>query len=118
MVAMIRRADEMVKEVRERMRGGEGSVEMLHIFKKDELKGRARLFAKITLQPGCSIGFHNHDDEEELFYILRGTGTVNDDGKEEIVRAGDAILTGDGAGHSIANTGDEPLEIMATILLY
>ncbi|HHV93996.1 MAG TPA: cupin domain-containing protein [Firmicutes bacterium] len=115
---MIRRAGEMVKEVRERMRGGEGSVELLHVFKKDELKGRARLFAKITLQPGCSIGFHEHIDEEELFYILRGTGTVNDAGKEEVVKAGDAILTGGGAGHSIANTGDEPLEIMAAILLY
>ncbi|MGI6567675.1 MAG: cupin domain-containing protein [Limnochordia bacterium] len=118
MVIVIRRAEDMVKEVREKMRGGEGTVELLHIFRKDELKGRARLFAKITLQPGCSIGFHNHDDEEELFYILRGTGTVNDDGKEAVVRTGDAILTGDGAGHEIANTGDEPLEIMATILLY
>ena len=73
MVIVIRRAEDMVKEVREKMRGGEGTVELLHIFRKDELKGRARLFAKITLQPGCSIGFHNHDDEEELFYILRGT---------------------------------------------
>ena len=117
MVIVIRRAEDMVKEVREKMRGGEGTVELLHIFRKDELKARPPV-CQDHLAAGCSIVFHNHDDEEELFYILRGTGTVNDDGKEAVVRTGDAILTGDGAGHEIANTGDEPLEIMATILLY
>ena len=115
---MIRRAEEMLQEVREKMRGGNGKVEILHIFQRHELGGNARLCAKITLQPGCSIGFHNHDDEEEVFYIIRGKGTVNDDGREEAVEAGDAILTGGGTGHGIANTGDEPLEIMAMILLY
>lgn len=115
---MIRRAEEMLQEVRDKMRGGKGKVEILHIFQRHELEGSARLCAKITLQPGCSIGYHTHDDEEEIFYIIRGIGTVNDNGKEDTVRAGDAILTGGGAGHGIANTGDEPLEIMATILLY
>ncbi|NMB46590.1 MAG: cupin domain-containing protein [Firmicutes bacterium] len=115
---MIRRADEMLQEIRERMRDGNGKVEILHIFQRHELGGKARLCAKIILQPGCSIGYHTHHDEEEIFYIIRGTGTVNDNGKEDIVRVGDAILTGGGAGHGIANTGNEPLEIMATILLY
>ncbi len=117
-MGMIRRSEEMLQEIREQMRGGSGRVEILHVFQRHELGGNARLCAKITLQPGCSIGFHNHDDEEEIYYIMRGTGTVNDDGHEAVVKAGDAVLTGDGAGHSIANTGDEPLEIMAVILLY
>lgn len=108
----------MVKEMRENMRGGKGSVEILHIFQKDELGGKARLHAKITLQPGCSIGFHTHEEEEEIFYIIRGTGTVDDNGKKETVTAGDAVLTGGGAGHAIENTGQEPLEMVATILLY
>jgi mannose-6-phosphate isomerase-like protein (cupin superfamily) len=43
---------------------------------------------------------------------------VNDAGKEYEVGPGDAVLTGNGSGHSVRNDGDEPLEIMAVILLY
>ncbi|NLK09109.1 MAG: cupin domain-containing protein [Firmicutes bacterium] len=115
---MIKRAEEMVREIRENMRDGSGSVEILHIFQGHELKGRARLCAKITLEPGCSIGFHHHDDEEEIFYIIRGKGIVDDDGNKVEVAAGDAVLTGGGRGHAIANNGSESLEIMAVILTY
>jgi len=115
---MIKRANEMVKEIKEQMRGGKGSVEILHIFKQEELKGKARLCAKITLEPGCSIGLHQHDNEEEIFYVIQGKGTVDDNGTLSEVKAGDAILTGNGASHSIENTGDSTLELMAVILLY
>ncbi len=115
---MIKRANEMVKEIKEQMRGGKGSVEILHIFKQEELRGKARLCAKITIAPGSSIGLHQHDNEEEIFYIISGNGMVNDNGNVSEVKAGDSIITGNGASHSVENTGDEPLEMMAVILLY
>jgi mannose-6-phosphate isomerase-like protein (cupin superfamily) len=115
---MIRRKNDMVKEVRERMRGGSGDVEIVHVFKKEELQGKARLFARIILKKECSIGFHTHDNEEEIYYIISGKGTVEDNGTAYEVTAGDAILTGNGAGHSISNQQDEPLEVLAVILLY
>lgn len=115
---MIKKAQEMAREIKEQMRGGKGSVEILHIYKQEELKGKARLCAKITLQSGCSIGLHQHDNEEEIFYLIRGKGRVNDNGTEKEVAAGDAILTGGGATHAVENTGDEPLEMMAVILLH
>lgn len=115
---MVRKEAEMEKDIREKMRGGAGEVEILHLFKKDELKGKARLCAKIRLKEGCSVGFHTHEKEEEIYYIISGTGEVDDDGTVSQVGPGDAILTGNGAGHSISNTGKEPLDFMAVILLY
>lgn len=108
----------MKLEIRERMRGGNGNGEILHILNIDEMKGKVRLFAKITLNPGCSIGMHQHEGEEEAYYILKGTANVNDNGTERIVKPGDVVLTGDGASHSIENTSDEPLEFIAVIMLY
>ena len=99
------------------MRGGAGSVEFLHIFRKEELTGKARLFAKLRLPPGSSIGFHTHDGEEEIFYILSGEGEVRESDVPDHVGPGDAVLTGGGAGHSIANTGTQPLDLMAVILV-
>jgi len=115
---MFKKAGDMITEIREQMRGGKGKVEITHIFKKDEIRGKSRLCARITLQPGCSIGMHEHVDEEEIFYILEGTGVVNDNGTEYTVCPGDAILTGGGDSHSIENTGNEPLVLLAVILLY
>ena len=115
---MVRKSSEMEREVRERMRDGQGSVEILHAFKKEELKGGARLVARLRLDKGCSIGHHSHDNEEEVFYILQGQGVVSEDGKETPVSPGDAVLTGGGSGHSIRNDGDAPLLFMAIILLY
>lgn len=115
---MIKRIDEMKTEIREQMRGGKGSAEIIHILNKEEMKGKVRLFAKIVLNPGCSIGTHQHVDEEEAYYILEGTGLVVEDGNERQVKAGDVILTGGGASHSIENNGDKPLIFMAVVMLY
>ena len=115
---MIKRNAEMQKEVRERMRDGTGSVEILHVFKKDELGGRTRLFARLRVTPGSSIGYHEHHDEEEIFFILSGRGSVNDNGTAREVGPGDAVLTASGTGHAIAAVGSEPLELMAVILPY
>lgn len=115
---MIRRAEEMIKEIREQMRGGKGYVEVTHLFKKDELRGKssARLIAKLTLNSGCSIGLHPHENDEEIFYVIKGKGRVDDNGKTYDVSVGDATLTGGGETHSIENIGDEPLEVLAVIL--
>lgn len=115
---MIRKANEMFKEIKDEMRGGKGSVELTHIFKQNELTGKARLCAKITINPGCSIGLHEHVKEEEIFFVIKGTGLVEDNGVRSEVQTGDAILTGGGASHSIENIGSEILELMAVILLF
>lgn len=115
---MIKRMQEMKTEIRQQMRGGKGSVEIIHILNKEEMKGKVRLFAKIVLNPGCSIGLHEHVDEEEAYYIIKGKGMVTDNGQTLPVQAGDVILTGDGSSHAIENTGDEPLEFIAVVMLY
>ena len=63
---MIKRSADMEKEVRERMRGGTGSVEFLHIFRREELKGKVRLLARLRLPSGSSIGYHMHEGEEAI----------------------------------------------------
>ncbi|NLW46879.1 MAG: cupin domain-containing protein [Firmicutes bacterium] len=115
---MIRETNEMELELREKMRGGSGTVRIKHIFKADELKGKARMLAEITLPVGGSIGFHKHDQEEEIFYFISGKGRVDDQGIVKEVKAGDAVLTGGGNGHAVENTGEQPLLFLALILLY
>jgi len=116
---MIRRKNEYAVDIREEMRGGDGKVKIEHLWDEtNELKGKTRLMAKITLEPGCGIGFHNHDNEEEVFYIIKGTAEADDNGEAVVLSAGDTILTGNGAGHSIRCHGDETVEMTAVIVSY
>lgn len=115
---MIKKQSSMQREVRSEMRGGRGEVTIEHLFHQNELSGHSRLVGRITLNPGCSIGLHDHTDEEEIYYLLKGQARVVDSGVTEMLEPGDAVLTGGGASHSIENVGDEPLEMLAVILTF
>ena len=105
---MIRKPEEFRIEYKEHMRDGDGTVQLTHfITGPEELNGKGRLFAKITLNPGCSIGYHVHEGDAELFYILKGTAEYNDAGEIRTVTAGDVTICPAGTGHGIANKTDE-----------
>lgn len=114
---MVRPANECSVETRVAMRGGDGSVLATNlIVSPDELAGKGRMFSKLTLGPGCGIGYHEHTGERELFYILSGVAEYNDNGTVHTVRAGDVTICPSGSGHAIANRGSETVELVAVIL--
>jgi mannose-6-phosphate isomerase-like protein (cupin superfamily) len=115
---MIQRPGSMEVEVREKMKGGKGSVAVTHLLHQIQMKGKCRFFGRMLINPGCSIGEHPHEKEEEIYYILKGRGICTDNGIRQEVKEGDVILTGGGASHSIENTGGSPLEVLGFILLY
>ncbi|MBN1669841.1 MAG: cupin domain-containing protein [Kiritimatiellae bacterium] len=115
---MIRRAAQMESEVREEMRGGKGRVTIQHFFKKNEIRAKSRLCAKLVLPPGASIGPHEHQAEDEVYMVVRGTGVLDDGTRREPIAAGDAVLTGNGETHALINDGPGDLEVIAVIMTY
>ena len=71
----------------------------------------------MTLEPGCSLGYHEHHGESETYYILSGKGIYSDNGELRMVEAGDMTFTPDGKGHALTNAGEENLVFMALIIL-
>lgn len=115
---MIRKYEDFKSEIRTKMRDGNGDIRISHILNPaDDLKAPVRLFAKLTIEPGNSIGYHEHMNEEEVFYILKGTAELDDNGSKKIMRTGDVSVTSN-AGHSITNVGSETLEVMAVIMKF
>ncbi len=116
---MIKRYESMTENVKVNMRGGDGQAVIREVFDKGEYKGAARLVATITLEPGCSIGEHIHENEEEIFYIIEGTATYDDNGEIRTLKKGDSCICLGSQKHSIANrTEDETLVVFAVILTY
>ena len=116
---MIKREGEYRVDRRREMRGGNGEVKIEHFWEAgSEMLAPNRMFARLTLNPGCSIGFHRHEGEEEVFFIVKGIAEADDNGAAVRLQPGDTILTGNGAGHSIKCVGTEPLEMIAVISSY
>ena len=85
----------------ENVAGGAG-----YILKEELIKG----------EPGCEIGYHEHHGETETYYLTKGAGIYNDNGKEYPVEVGDVTFCADGNGHGIKNAGEEDLVFVALIL--
>ena len=113
---MIKKAQEFAPDYRENMRGGEGIVELTSFVTPEDLNNKGRLFAKITLKPGCSIGYHVHEADAEIFYMLTGTAEYSDNGDIKTVAAGDVMICPTGTGHSICNKSDSVAELIAVIV--
>ena len=115
---MIKHPSDTKLELRENARGGNGTVEFRHLFNEGEYRSKIDLIAVIKLDPGCSIGYHQHTGNEEIYYILSGKLFVNDNGLESEVSAGDYVLTTNEGSHSIENRSDEPGEFLAIVIPY
>ena len=113
---MIKRVDSYKAQINENMRGGDGSVKIEHLLTPEELNNKGRLFAKISLEPGSSIGFHVHEGEMESFFIIKGEAQYDDNGETVTLKPGDTTYTPAGAGHAVKSTGSETLEMLALIL--
>ena len=96
---------------------GAGQLTLDKLLAPPHQAGKLRTFAHAVLEPGASVGYHVHTGESESYYILSGSGTYNDNGKLIPITAGDVTFTPNGEGHGIGNTGKEPLNFIALIIL-
>jgi mannose-6-phosphate isomerase-like protein (cupin superfamily) len=115
---MIKKKSAKSVETRKNMREGTGEITIRHYLNKEEINAKCRLCAQLIIPAGASIGLHEHGQEDEIFIIQQGKGIVLDEGKENEVEAGDAIITGRGTSHSIKNTGTKDLVVTAIIMQY
>lgn len=99
------------------VREGNGCVQIKDLATGEELYHHGRMFAHITVESGRSIGYHDHVDETEFYYILKGDPVFNDDGAEVVLHPGDICSTGYGKSHGLENRTAEPVELIALIVM-
>ena len=75
------------------LKGGIGTVSILHSFLNEELSSKIRHCSTTILPPGAMIGLHKHRNEEEIYIIIEGQGILFDGFTEKLINEGDAILT-------------------------
>ena len=65
----------------------------------------------LTLYPDSSIGVHPHSGDDEIYFVVSGTGVMLVDGEEQTVGPGSVVLTPSGSTHGLRNDGTGDLRI-------
>ena len=81
-----------------------------------QLGARKLGYNVVLLPPGkVSCPYHFHHCNEEMFFIIEGTGLLRYNGEEQPLRAGDVIACppGSGSAHQITNDADTDLTYLA-----
>jgi mannose-6-phosphate isomerase-like protein (cupin superfamily) len=65
------------------------------------------------LQPTLSYQRHNHEDHEEVYYIIHGTGQIKIGSETARFKDGDVIYIPEKSVHSITNDGSDMVEFLA-----
>ncbi len=113
---MVKYCKDMRTEIKKEVRGGQGQFETRHLLEPAETLDKCSLCSRMTLLPGVSIGEHPHSPDAEIYYCLSGELTVNDNGVDRVLHAGDIMFTGGGQFHSAANRSSEPVEMLAIVI--
>ena len=115
---MIVQRKSMKGEVKKALRNGPGSVVMTDLTGGKGTCKNCRMLCEVDIPPGAGIGHHDHQTETEYYIMLEGTAEVEDNGTKVTVGPGDLVITGDGAAHSITNTGSVPVKMIAVVVTY
>ena len=91
---------------------GGGGMTTGYLFFED-VRDMAFYFRKRALHPGSGIGYHQQE-QDEVYYVLSGTGDYTLDGKTVRVEAGTALLTRKGSSHGLKQVGKDDLVIIIT----
>jgi mannose-6-phosphate isomerase-like protein (cupin superfamily) len=65
------------------------------------------------LQPSLSYEPHKHQDHEEIYYIINGSGHIKIGDEIAKFRDGDVIYIPEKTNHSITNDSNEMVEFLA-----
>jgi putative monooxygenase len=90
-------------------RGGEIHV----LISPSSVQSTNMIMGTATVPVGGSVLLHQHPHSEECFFVLQGKGEITVEGIGVVpFSVGEAVLTPQGATHSIVNVGDEEIRVV------
>ena len=82
-------------------------------FQKVNIFDSPRMFCDIyCFEPGQEQTLHSHEDNDKIYYVLEGVGTLTVGEESRQVEAGWAVLCPPGEDHGAVNTGADRLVLL------
>ncbi|MEM7223066.1 MAG: cupin domain-containing protein [Pseudomonadota bacterium] len=100
------------KQAQESSHGGEGPVDLYEIWDKSDFASRIDFIDRVVVPPGSTVGTHTHGNNEEMYVVLAGRGTMTIEGETVPVEMGDMILNPAHGTHGLVNDSDSDIDLL------
>jgi mannose-6-phosphate isomerase-like protein (cupin superfamily) len=81
------------------------------VGKDSPVKAGNFVMGRVLIDPQGKVPLHHHG-QEEVYYIVRGTGRIQVDHETESVRDGSVIYIDPEKEHELVNTGSDIMEMI------
>jgi mannose-6-phosphate isomerase-like protein (cupin superfamily) len=78
-----------------------------------EMGSRHMTVTWIEVPPGVSQELHSHEEAEQVYVVVKGSGTMSATGDTQSLSEGDLVLIPPATDHSVANDGSSPLALVS-----
>lgn len=89
--------------------GGQGQIAWARIIEFNE-KSSINFIDRAVVPPGSSIGKHFHQDSEEMYFILSGTGLMSLGENTFSIHPFDIVIVSQDS-HALINNSDDDIEL-------
>lgn len=121
-VFMTMRLDRSLLKPVKGLHGGKGTVQYRRALSPEVFLTNWAYIDHLVLLPGASVGRHKHEGVEEVYYVIRGEGSVEVvppavpgervEKETALIGEGDAIPLLLNEAHSFVSRGDQDLELL------
>jgi quercetin dioxygenase-like cupin family protein len=91
---------------------GNGQIESAVVLGAGDFETALEFVEYVELPPATSIGRHTHGDDEELYFVIEGTGRMTLESDEVAVGPGDLVFNPRGGTHALRNDSDGTIRLL------
>jgi 3-dehydroquinate synthase len=91
--------------------GGTGYLNKIRLFNYDFFDTPIDFIDYVIMPPGSTIGLHTHQNDEEIYFIIKGNGIMEADEEIFDVKTGDVVVNKVGGTHALSNASTEDIEL-------
>ncbi len=91
---------------------GQGRIAFVRPFDAGDFETDIAFVDYVELPAGTSIGVHRHGENEEIYFVVEGAGTMTTNGERFSVATGDLIVNRRGWSHGLENSSDSVLRVL------
>ena len=67
----------------------------------------------LEVPPGVSEELRSHEEAEQVYVVVSGSGTMSATGDTQRLEVGDLVMIPPATEHAVANDGDSPLALVS-----
>lgn len=109
---MIRNFLEASAQAQDSSHDGSGPVTLYEIWSGKDFASNLDFLDRVVVPPKSTIGTHRHGNNEEMYIVLEGEGTMTIDGKPTRIRRGDMIFNRAFGEHGLINDSNSDIDIL------